>query len=125
MNSKTNNIEEYLSPDTLIKNVLRARIRKAGSYAVGLDTISPVIEPIYQYTDTIDLQTYYACKISDGQSGIKSYRVTENQQWILASYDAKSGRLQWKKSTSEIQLKSFILEVEDHCKNKTILEWTE
>lgn len=125
VNSKTNNIEEYISPDTLIKDVLLARIRKAGLYTVGLDTIAPVIEPIFHYVDTIDQQSYYSCKIYDKQSGISKYQVLENQQWILASYDAKSGLLRWKKSRAEFRLKTFILEIEDVCKNKTLIEWRE
>jgi Peptidase family M23 len=125
LNPKTNNIEEYISPDTLIKELLKARIRKAGFYCVGFDTIAPIIEPIFHYVDTIDLQDYYSCKISDKQSGISKYRVTANQQWILASYDAKSGLLRWKKSRTEFRLKTFNIEVEDYCKNKVMLEWRE
>ncbi|MBK7964315.1 MAG: M23 family metallopeptidase [Bacteroidetes bacterium] len=125
VNGKTNNIEEYISPDTIVNDVLKARIRKAGLYSVGFDTIAPIVEPIFHYVDTIDQQDYYSCKISDKQSGIKKYRVTENQQWILASYDAKSGLLRWKKSHTEFRLKTFNIEVEDMCKNKVVLEWRE
>lgn len=125
LNNKTYNIEEYISPDTLIKNVLRARIRKAGFYAVGFDTLPPIIEPIFHYADTLDQQSYYSCKISDTQSGISKYRVLENHQWILASFDAKTGLLRWKKSHPEFRLKTFNIEVEDMCKNKAVLEWRE
>ncbi|MBK9638736.1 MAG: hypothetical protein IPO63_13330 [Bacteroidetes bacterium] len=125
VNPLTSLVEEYLPSDTVILDVLRGKIRKAGSYAVGVDTIAPSVGTVFVFTDTIDLQMYYGCIIEDGQSGIKRYRVTQNQQWKLAYYDGKSGLLRWKKSPQNESYLQFSIEVEDHCKNSTIFEWKE
>ena len=118
-------VEEYIPADTVIENILKGRTRKAGSYTVGLDTLAPTIGPVFMFTDSVDLQTYYRCFIEDKQSGIKSYRVTQNQQWKLAYFDAKSGMLRWKKSVDIGNDMKYTISVDDYCKNNTCIEWDE
>ena len=118
-------VEEYIPADTVIENVLKGRTRKAGSYTVGLDTLAPNIGPVFMFTDSVDLQTYYGCVIEDKQSGIKSYRVTKNEQWKLAYFDAKSGLLRWKKSVNIGNDIQYTISVDDYCKNNSCIEWNE
>ena len=125
VNHQSKWVEEYMPADTVIGDVLKGRTRKAGSYTVGLDTLSPTIGTVFMFTDTVDLQTYFGCVIEDKQSGIKSYRVTENQQWKLAYYDGKSGLLRWKKSSTIENDIHFTISVDDYCKNNSCIEWNE
>ncbi len=122
VNSLTKWVEEYIPADTVIGDVLKGRTRKAGSYTVGLDTLAPTIGPVFMFTDSVDFQTYYGCVIEDKQSGIKSYRVTQNQLWKLAYFDGKSGMLRWKKSVDVGNDIQYTISVDDYCKNSICIE---
>jgi len=73
---------------------ITAKVREFGRYTVIVDTIAPEIRPlnihnkkkIYNYK-TIKI------KIIDDLSGIKFYRGTMNDKWILMEYDAKNDLL--------------------------------
>ncbi|MCK4406543.1 MAG: M23 family metallopeptidase [Bacteroidales bacterium] len=73
---------------------ITAKVREFGRYTVIVDTIAPEIKPlnihnkkkIYNYK-TIKI------KIIDELSGIKFYRGTMNDKWILMEYDAKNDLL--------------------------------
>lgn len=118
-------IEEYISPDTILQNMLIGKIRKAGCYSIGVDTVSPGIDSILLVTDTIDHQSYFASKISDSQTGIKSYQVLENGKWKLASFDFKTGILRWKISETLPFKARYQLRVVDFCNNVSTLDWEE
>ncbi len=66
-----------------------------GFYAVSIDTIAPVIVPLFktkqQLTDSIALRF----KITDNFSGISSYKLSINGKWVLAEYDAKNDILEY------------------------------
>jgi len=66
------------------------RIREFGDYCVLVDTIAPDIKAINVYTNkNISGQNTIKIKITDELAGIKSYRGTLNDKWILMEYDEK------------------------------------
>jgi hypothetical protein len=66
-----------------------------GFYAVTIDTIVPIITPMFkpklQATDSVSLKF----KITDNLSGINTYRLLINSKWVLAEYDAKNDLLEY------------------------------
>lgn len=100
---------------------VRTRISEFGKYVVTIDTIAPVIRPLNIYpTKNISKQHTIQVRISDNLSGIRSYRGTLNNQWILMDYDPKRNLLEY---TFDDRLKpgknTFRLVVVDDVGNKT------
>lgn len=80
-------------------NSLTASIRSFGVYAVLEDTKSPTIgdiSPPIEYRAQTKRPIVRAV-ISDVGSGIDDYTVTANGQWLLASYDPDTNRLEWER----------------------------
>ncbi len=73
---------------------LTAKNKQFGKYAVMLDTIPPEIIAlnIHNKKNIKDYKTI-VIKIIDDFSGIKSYRATLNDSWILMEYDKKTDKL--------------------------------
>lgn len=73
---------------------LIAKTNTLGTYFLTTDTTNPTIKPI-NFSDGkwISKFRYLKIKLSDDLSGIKSYRATVNDKWILMEYDAKKGVL--------------------------------
>jgi hypothetical protein len=70
------------------------KIREFGDYTVTVDTTAPVIRPVNIVPGkNVSKQQSIVMKISDNLSGIRYYRGTINNQWILMDYDAKSNQL--------------------------------
>ncbi len=69
---------------------LSAKSRLLGDYSVKADTIAPKISPV-NISDgkTVNSQGTIKIKISDKETGIKRYRPTLNEEWILMEYDPK------------------------------------
>jgi len=75
-------------------NTLTARTKYLGSYTLGIDDEKPKIEAInFKNGSWISNYRYLKVKISDEISGIKNYRATINDQWILMEYDSKTQTL--------------------------------
>ncbi|WP_407556891.1 M23 family metallopeptidase [Winogradskyella sp. 4-2091] len=75
-------------------NVLSARSKTFGTFALAMDTISPTIKPInFQDKKWLSKYRYLKVKIEDDLSGISKYRATVNGQWILMEYDYKTKTL--------------------------------
>lgn len=65
------------------------KTRSFGNYTVLIDTIPPGIKPV-SVSGSRDKMVF---RIGDSLSGIKSYRGTIDDKWILMEYDYKTGLL--------------------------------
>lgn len=65
-----------------------------GVYFLAKDTIPPKVKPVNFAKDSwISNKKYLKIKITDDLSGVRSFRGTINEKWILFEYDAKKGML--------------------------------
>jgi len=103
---------------------LSAKTNLLGNYVILLDTISPEINPV-NIADGKNMagERSIKIKISDNETGIKTYRATLNGQWILMEYEPKKNLLFYavdehlKKGTNH-----FRLEVTDMVGNESVFE---
>ena len=65
-------------------NWLFAHAKYAGTYSIAYDNVNPYIKTI-----SSGYKGYFKFTISDGQSGIESYRATVNNQFVPMTYDGK------------------------------------
>ena len=73
---------------------MTARTKYLGNYHLGYDDEKPKIKAInFKNESWISNYRYLKIKISDEISGIKNYRATINDQWILMEYDTKTQTL--------------------------------
>lgn len=65
--------------------------RSFGNYFIDIDTIAPQIIPI-SLSDSANIngRNLIQFKIKDYESGIKSFHLSLDDEWILADYDAKN-----------------------------------
>jgi hypothetical protein len=103
---------------------LTAMSRSFGNYFIMVDTISPEIIPVnIGKGKDISGQQNIQMKILDRETGIKNYRGTLNDKWILMEYDPKKllltynydNRLQKGQNT-------FKLQIEDMLGNEDVYE---
>lgn len=101
-----------------------ATIRVFGTYSVLIDTIKPSIKPInISASKNLAKQKTIKIQIRDNLAGIKSYRATINNKWILMEYDAKESLLTY--TIDELLLKptnNFFLEVTDQKNNQAFFQ---
>ena len=84
----------YYTPTKKRGNTLTARTKYLGDYTLGIDDENPMIKAInFKNGSWISNYRYLKIKISDEISGIKNYRATINDQWILMEYDTKTQTL--------------------------------
>jgi hypothetical protein len=75
-------------------NIISTRTKNLGTYTLASDIENPKIKPInFQENKWLSKYRYLKVKLSDNLSGIKNYRATINNKWILMEYDAKKGQL--------------------------------
>ena len=93
-----------------------------GDFAVMVDTLAPVIDPINIYqSKNMAGNTIIKVKISDNLSGIKSYRGTINGKWILMVEDAKTQTLTYTfDEHTPAGKNTFELTVIDNKDNKSV-----
>jgi len=68
--------------------------RSLGNYAVGIDTVSPVLRPV-NFSKGADIRGRNGIRIfmDDDFSGIASYNVTIDGNWVLFEWDPKNRSL--------------------------------
>lgn len=93
-------------------NSITFKSKNLGKYIVQKDTVNPVITFKYKLKEVLYFQ------ISDGQSGIGSFKANLNGAWILMNFDHKR-RLIWTELKDKNQLLKgdFVLEVKDKAGN--------
>ena len=101
-----------------------AQADKFGYYSIVLDTIAPNIRFLSSRNNksennqyTIDDQLEF--KISDALSGVKRFETWMDDQWILTSYDLKSGKvtLDLKREQVKPDLHTLQIRVSDYAFN--------
>ena len=102
---------------------ITTNIKELGIYTVCADTIAPKITPIGE--NTWKKRGIIAFRISDGETGIRSYRGTIDGRWVLFQYSSKNARL-W----CDLKAEGFSpgrhiveIEVEDMRRNKKVVKF--
>lgn len=72
---------------------LESSIGSFGKYLVTVDTLAPKIFPSFKEGENISTRKALKFIIADDLSGIDSYKVTIDNKWILANFDAKTRSL--------------------------------
>ena len=70
---------------------ITANIKELGTYTVCYDTIAPKITPVGG--STWKKKGVVTFRISDGETGIRSYRGMIDGKWVLFKYNSKNARL--------------------------------
>ncbi len=96
-------------------------VRNFGGFVLNVDSAAPKIKteiPVAKLKATKGLKQITFI-IEEELSGIKEYSLTTNGEWVLAEFDAKSGKLTYyyDEDTPKGEL-NFVVDVMDRCKNK-------
>tara|TARA_B110000208_G_scaffold9073_1_gene11658 strand:+ start:612 stop:2246 length:1635 start_codon:yes stop_codon:yes gene_type:complete len=115
----------YYSPTKKRGNTLSTRTKYLGSYSLGIDSENPEIRAInFKNKSWISNNKYLKVKINDKVSGIKNYRATLNERWILMEYDTKTQLLTYDfedQTITEIE-NNFKIIVTDNVGNSSTFE---
>lgn len=102
---------------------MHATIRELGTYTVAIDTIGPKVVPLNKpQWRTGNIQF----RISDAETGIKSYKVYIDGKFALFAFSSKNARLKMKhpeRMKKGVTHKMEIV-VTDYCGNETRMEYT-
>tara|TARA_Y100000385_G_scaffold171483_1_gene177635 strand:+ start:103 stop:1791 length:1689 start_codon:yes stop_codon:yes gene_type:complete len=71
---------------------LETKLNHFGDFQLMIDTVSPLIKPIYQPKE-IKINDALKFKVTDDLSGVESYEVTFDDKWVLANYNYKTAQL--------------------------------
>ena len=74
------------------KGWLETNLNHFGDFQLMIDTVSPVIKPIYQPKE-IKINDVLKFKVTDDLSGVEAYEVSFDDRWILANYNYKTAQL--------------------------------
>lgn len=96
-----------------------ASVRSFGNFAVMVDETAPYINAINIYNGkNLKGSPWIRMQISDGASGIASYRGTIDGKWVLMEYDKKTSLLvHYFEDSLESGEHTFELAVRDNCGN--------
>lgn len=118
------NEESWFVGNSRDGNRLEAKTNLLGKYVVLADTLPPEINPVnIANGKNIARQKSIKIKISDSETGIKTYRATLNGHWILMEYEPKKNLLVY--TVDEYIQKGvshFKLEVTDMVGNESVYE---
>ncbi|MEZ4887015.1 MAG: M23 family metallopeptidase [Chitinophagales bacterium] len=74
-------------------NFLKGKSKEFGKYFIAADTIPPTIKPYnISPNKVMTKNTYIGFTISDRETGIKAYDMYLDGQWVLTTFDGKSGK---------------------------------
>ena len=80
-----------------INGWVQTQTKNFGNFAISVDTTSPYIRPRFKANNKTNVDFRNAkvlgFKVSDNLSGIKKYRVTIDDKWVLCEYDLKNNLL--------------------------------
>ena len=114
----------YVS-STIRKDSIIAYTKRLGKYIISRDTIKPTITPLgFSKNDWISNLNYLKFKIKDAQTGIKNYRASINNKWILMEPFNKSGVIIYDFNDNIINKSKnvFKIEVSDNVGNTSVFE---
>ena len=102
----------YYSNTKRKENKLYTLNKTLGNYALFSDNQAPRIIPInFKKDQWLSKYRYLKVKITDGLSGIKSYRAEIDGKWILMEYDAKRSLLTYNFNDKELTGNKHTLKV--------------
>lgn len=114
-------------PTTIDKGYWKTKLKDMGKFTLARDSIAPTISPSnFRPKQWLSKFKFIKLKISDDFSGIKSYRGTINDQWVLFEYEPKRKLLTYDFSDKVFDLAKheLELEVEDNVGNKAVYKTT-
>ncbi|MBK9283659.1 MAG: peptidoglycan DD-metalloendopeptidase family protein [Sphingobacteriaceae bacterium] len=120
------NSGSYHIPPIVKRDSVFYSVKNLGSFLIEVDTVNPKIKTKIPLAKLKSLKTakHLDFSISDNLSGIYKYRLTINNKWVLAEYDAKSHKLVYLFDEQTPRGKLIIhLEVEDRVGNKEVLKF--
>lgn len=96
-----------------------------GDYAVTVDTVPPTARLSFARGADLSGRSQFTATINDDFSGIKSYEMLIDGEWMLAEYDAKNNLLICRPERSRLKentVHSLELKVTDNLGNVTVLK---
>ncbi len=116
-NGKSSYIGGHWEADYLI-----TKTSSFGDYSILLDTIPPIIKPL-DFKGSNKKSPRLAFKITDNETGIKTYNAYVDDHWILMKHDAKTQVIFHEFDKKTIAGKHNIrVEITDNRDNKTVFE---
>ena len=102
---------------------ITTNIKELTTYTVCVDTIAPKITPIGEAT--WKKRGVVAFRISDGETGLRSYRGKIDGRWVLFQYSSKNARLWCDLKAEGITPGKHTIEimVEDMRRNKSVVNY--
>lgn len=67
-----------------------AQVKRLGCFAVAVDTVAPVVRPLYASGARIPAEKTVRWQVTDDLSGIARYTLTVDGKWELLAWDPKS-----------------------------------
>ena len=108
-------------------SILSTKYAYPGIYVLVKDSLAPQIEALnFKDQQWVSNYKFLEMRIEDDFSGIKSYRATINDQWILMEHEPKKNTLTYDFSDHRFKQAKldFKLEVKDQVGNKSVYEAT-
>lgn len=108
-------------------SILKTTFAYPGTYVFSRDSLPPTVEPVnFKANQWMSNYKYLKLNLKDDFSGIKSYRASINDQWILMEHEPKDDLLTY--TFDDIDFKQAQLnlkvEVEDNVGNKHLYTTT-
>ena len=122
-NDKSNKLSFVSS--TIKEDSIIAFSKRLGKFIVSRDTINPTITPLgFSKNDWISNLDYLKFQVRDTQTGIKNYRATINNKWVLMEPFNKNGviRYDFKDNIINKSKNVFKIEVSDNVGNTSVFE---
>ena len=122
-NDKSNKLSFVSS--TIQEDSIIAFSKRLGKFIVSRDTINPTITPLgFSKNDWISNLDYLKFQVRDTQTGIKNYRATINNKWVLMEPFNKNGviRYDFKDNIINKSKNVFKIEVSDNVGNTSVFE---
>ena len=122
-NDKSNKLSFVSS--TIKEDSIIAFSKRLGKYIVSRDTIKPTITPLgFSKNDWISNLNYLKFQVRDTQTGIKNYRATINNKWVLMEPFNKNGVIRYDFKDNIINKSKNILKIEasDNVGNTSFFE---
>lgn len=106
------------------ENYFTATTKKFGTFQVQIDSVPPIISPLFD-TSRDSLAGRLSFMLLDNLSGIKYYRATLNDKWLLMEFDSKTNTLWGDLPADQLLTEAkFQLVVRDERNNETVFQKT-
>lgn len=97
-----------------------AKTRTTGSFFVAVDTVAPVITPLFENGASLAGSSTLKIKVSDNYSGLNTYSATIDGKWIALDLDG-STLIHSFRDKGDGAVRELTISVTDRCNNETTL----